>query len=126
MLADRYNGKTIDEAAEEAGGYVEYYPGKKFIMEHDYRAAIEFCNARGTKTADMTDEEWDMFKLDEPLVYPKSKPKTEINGTLVGEEAEVNVLDLQKKLAESEAAVVAGQVKNAKESLSEIRKKHDI
>ena len=73
MFNDKYNGLTLDDAAAEAGGYVEYYPGKKFIMEHDYRAAIDYSRKKGIKTADMTDEEWDIFKLDVPLVYPRRK-----------------------------------------------------
>jgi len=63
MFNDVYNGLTLDEAAEKAGGYVEYYPGKKTIVEHDYRAAIDYCREKGIKTNEMTDEEWEMFKL---------------------------------------------------------------
>jgi len=61
MFIDRYS--TLDEIAEKAGGYVEYYPEKKIVVAHDYRAAIDYCQEKGIKTNDMTDEEWAMFEF---------------------------------------------------------------
>jgi len=63
MFDDRYNGLTLDDAAAKAGGYVEYHPGKKIVIDYDYRAAIDYCRESGIKTTDMSDEEWEMFDL---------------------------------------------------------------
>ena len=63
MFDDRYNGLTLDDAAAKAGGYVDYYQGKRIDMNHDYRAAIDYCREKGIKTVDMSDEEWEMFEL---------------------------------------------------------------
>lgn len=73
MFNDVYNGLTLDEAAEKAGGYVEYYPGKKIIVEHDYRAAIDYCREKGIETTEMTDSEWEMFEFKKPLVSTRQR-----------------------------------------------------
>ena len=70
MFDDRYNGLKLDEAAEKAGGYVDYYPGKKFVLDYDYNAATIYCREKGIKKSDLTMEEWDMFELNPPLVAP--------------------------------------------------------
>lgn len=69
----RINGLTLDEAAAKAGGYVDYYPGKKFIMDYDYRAASDYCREKGISKADMSEEEWKLFEFDPPLVYPRTR-----------------------------------------------------
>jgi len=43
MLDDKYNGLTLDEAAQQAGGYVSYTPGKKLAMDYDYRELSKYC-----------------------------------------------------------------------------------
>ena len=73
MFDDRYNGVTLDEAAAEAGGYVNYYPGKKFVMDYDYHAATIYCREKGIRKTDLTEEEWSMFELNPPLVFPREK-----------------------------------------------------
>ena len=69
MFDDRYKGLTLDEAAEKAGGYVDFTPGRPLVMEADYRAMSKYCTERGIKPMDLTDEEYQMFMYDEPLVY---------------------------------------------------------
>jgi hypothetical protein len=73
MLDDKYNGISLDDAAAQAGGYVDYYPGKKVIMDYDYRAAGKYCREKGIEKSDMTEEEWKMFRFDPPLVYPREE-----------------------------------------------------
>ena len=68
MLNDRYNGLTLDEAAEKAGGYLAP-PKRPLIIEADYRAMSHYCRERGIKPTDLTEEEYAMFLYDEPLVY---------------------------------------------------------
>ena len=72
MLDDRYNGLTLDEAAQQAGGYVSYTPGKKLVMDYDYRELSKYCRIKGVEPIDLPRNELDMFKIDPPLVYPKS------------------------------------------------------
>jgi len=69
MFDDRYKGLTLDEAAEKAGGYVDYEPGRPLIVDADYRAMSKYCLEKGIKPMDMTEEERKMFLYDEPLVY---------------------------------------------------------
>ena len=68
MLSDMYNGLTLDEAAEKAGGYVAA-PKRPLIIDADYRAMSKYCRDRGIKPTDLTEEEYAMFLYDEPLVY---------------------------------------------------------
>jgi len=68
MLSDRYNGLTLDEAAEKAGGYLAP-PKRPLIIEADYRAMSRYCRERKIKPADLTEDEYAMFLYDEPLVY---------------------------------------------------------
>ena len=69
MFNDRYKGLTLDEAAEKAGGYVDYVPGRPLIMEADYHAISNYCREKGIRPADLSEEEYKMFLFDEPLVY---------------------------------------------------------
>jgi len=69
MFDDRYKGLTLDEAAEKAGGYVDYEPGRPLIVDADYRAMSKYCSEKGIKPMDMTEEERKMFLYDESLVY---------------------------------------------------------
>ncbi|MCL2821064.1 MAG: hypothetical protein FWD38_09635 [Oscillospiraceae bacterium] len=61
--------QTLDEIAEEAGGYVSYTPGVPLVVDADYRAMSKYCIEKGIKPMDLTDEEYSMFLYDEPLVY---------------------------------------------------------
>lgn len=69
MFDDSYNGLTLDEAAEKAGGYVDYVPGRPLVIEADYRAMSNYCRKKGIKPMDLTEEEYNMFVYDEPLIY---------------------------------------------------------
>jgi len=69
MFDDRYKGLTLDEAAEKAGGYVDYAPGKLLIIDYDYRAMSDYCRAKGVKPLDLHDEERKLFEFDPPLVF---------------------------------------------------------
>ncbi|MCL2086915.1 MAG: hypothetical protein FWH05_04890 [Oscillospiraceae bacterium] len=73
MFDDRYNGLTLDEAAEKAGGYVSYYPGKKIVQEYDYRAMSRYCRERGIKPMDLPEEEREQFEFDPPLVFSRER-----------------------------------------------------
>ena len=55
MFDDKYKGLTLDEAAEKAGGYVDYSPGRPLIIEADYRAMSKYCTEKGIKPIDLTD-----------------------------------------------------------------------
>ena len=72
MLDDKYNGLTLDEAAQKAGGYVSYTPGKKLIMDYDYRELSNYCHNKGVEPIDLPKNELDMFKIDPPLIYPRT------------------------------------------------------
>ena len=69
MFDDKYNGLTLDEAAEKAGGYVDYQPGRPLVVDADYRAMSRYCAERGIKPMDLTEDEYKTFLYDEPLVY---------------------------------------------------------
>lgn len=67
MFDDRYNGLTLDEAAEKAGGYVRYRPGDKSHLEFDFRALSKYCRERGVEPIDLPEEELSIFRIDSPL-----------------------------------------------------------
>ena len=70
MLKEKkINGLTLDEAAEKAGGYVDYVPGRPLIMDYDYRAMSNYARKTGMPTTELTADELKMFEFDEPLVY---------------------------------------------------------
>ena len=69
MFDDRYKGLTLDEAAEEAGGYVDYNPNRPLMVDADYRAMSRYCIEKGIKPMDLTEEEYKTFLYEEPLVY---------------------------------------------------------
>ena len=69
MSDERYNGLTLDEAAERAGGYIDYSPGRPLVIDADYRAMSKYCAKKGIKPMDLTEEEYRMFLYEEPLVY---------------------------------------------------------
>ncbi|MCL2420656.1 MAG: hypothetical protein FWD03_02260 [Defluviitaleaceae bacterium] len=69
MFDDKYGGLTLDEAAEKAGGYVDYNPNRSLIIDADYRAMSKYCIEKGIKPVDLTDEEYNRFLYDEPLIY---------------------------------------------------------
>ena len=61
--------QTLDEIAEEAGGYVSYTPGIPLVVDADYRAMSKYCIEKGIKPMDLTEDEYNMFMYDEPLIY---------------------------------------------------------
>ena len=61
--------QTLDEVAEEAGGYVRFVPGEPLIVEADYRAMSRYCDEKGITSDELTDDEYRMFLYDVPLVY---------------------------------------------------------
>jgi len=69
MFDDRHNGLTLDEAAEKAGGYVDYNPNRPLVVDTDYRAMSRYCIEKGIKPRDLTEEEYKTFLYGEPLVY---------------------------------------------------------
>jgi len=69
MCDDLTREQTIDEVAEEAGGYVRYIPGVPLVVEADYRAMSRYCIERGISSDELTDEEYSMFLYNEPLIY---------------------------------------------------------
>jgi len=69
MCDKKTREQTLDEAAEEAGGYVRYVAGEPLIVEADYRAMSRYCIERGITSDELTEEEYKMFLYDEPLVY---------------------------------------------------------
>jgi hypothetical protein len=71
MFDDKYNGRTLDDAAAEAGGYVDYVPGRPLIMDCDYRAMSNYCRKKGIQPIDLPEEERKMFAFNPPLVYPR-------------------------------------------------------
>jgi len=72
VFDDTYNGMTLDDAAAIAGGYVAYTPGKKLVMDYDYRELSKYCRERGVEPLDLPDDELAMFRIDPPLVYPRA------------------------------------------------------
>ena len=74
MFDDRYNGFTLDEAAEKAGGYVDYEPGKSLVIDYDYRAMSDYCRNKGIKPLDLPEEERKLFEFDPPLIYSSLNP----------------------------------------------------
>ena len=69
MCDDATREQTLDEVAEEAGGYVRYTPGTPLVVEADYRAMSRYCIERGIASDELTDEEYSMFLYEEPLIY---------------------------------------------------------
>jgi len=71
MFDEKHNGLTLDEAAEKAGGYVSYTPGKRLVMDYDYRELSKYCRKKGVEPIDLSENELNMFRIDPPLVYPR-------------------------------------------------------
>ena len=69
MFDDAKEELSLDAAAENAGGYVDYVPGRPLIIEADYRALSNYCRERGVRPSDLTEDEYRVFLYDEPLVY---------------------------------------------------------
>jgi hypothetical protein len=61
--------RNFEEAAERAGGYVDYVPGRSSIIDADYRAMIKYCKEKGINSMDLTEEEFAIFAYDIPPVY---------------------------------------------------------
>jgi len=60
---------TLDEVAEQAGGYVSYVAGSPLVVDADYHAMSRYCAERGIAPMDLSDAELCLFLYDEPLVY---------------------------------------------------------
>ena len=60
---------TLDEVAENSGGYVSYIVGTPLVVDADYRAMSRYCSERGLSPMDLTEEEYSLFLYDELLVY---------------------------------------------------------
>ena len=69
MYDDKYNGLTLDEVAEKAGGYVDYVSGRPLIIDYDYRALSDYCRAKGIKPIELPEEERKQFEYNPPLIY---------------------------------------------------------
>ena len=69
MYDDRYNGLTLDEAASQAGGYVDYNQGRPVVFDYDYRALSDYCREKGIKPLDLSEDERRQFEYNPPLVY---------------------------------------------------------
>ena len=67
MFDDKYNGITLDEAAANAGGYVDYNPGSPVILDYDYRAMSDYCRKKGIKPIDLSENERMQFEYNPPL-----------------------------------------------------------
>ena len=76
MFDDNYKGLTLDEAAAEAGGYVVYTPGKKLVMDYDYRELSKQCREKGVEPIDLTEDKLKVFEINPPLVYPRTYSET--------------------------------------------------
>ncbi|MCL2045668.1 MAG: hypothetical protein FWG88_04720 [Oscillospiraceae bacterium] len=76
MFDEKHNGKTLDEAAAIAGGYVAYTPGKKLIIDYDYRELSRYCRERGVEPIDLPEDELERFRITPPLVYPRAQRNT--------------------------------------------------
>ena len=71
MFDDKYEGLTLDEAAQKAGGYVSYTSGKKLIMDYDYRELSKYCRKKGVEPMDLQKDELKQFEINPPLIYPR-------------------------------------------------------
>ena len=66
--AEKAGWDALDEAALQAGGYLAT-PKRPLIVDYDYRAMAKYRVEKGISSEDLTDEEINMFKYAEPLVY---------------------------------------------------------
>ena len=69
MYDNKYDDLSLDEVAENAGGYVDYIPGRPLVIDYDYRALSDYCRAKGIKPMDLPEEERKQFEYNPPLVY---------------------------------------------------------
>ena len=69
MSDNEYEALTLDEVAEQSGGYFSYTIGSPLLIDADYRAMSRYCIERGITPMDLTEEEYSLFLYDEPLVY---------------------------------------------------------
>ena len=69
MFDDNKDEISLDSAAENAGGYVDYVPGRLLVIEADYRALSNYRRKKGVRPSDITEDEYSVFLYDEPLVY---------------------------------------------------------
>ena len=69
MFDDEKDELSLDDVAENAGGYVDFVPGRPLVIEADYRALSNYCRERGVMPSDLTEDEYRVFLYDEPLIY---------------------------------------------------------
>ena len=100
---DNYNGKTLDDAAAEAGGYVDWYPGKKVILEHDLFRMRKYAQEKGVLIEDLTEEEKEMFRFDPPRIYPRDVPLVWYNGMKMYQDDALEMYGKYDKLVEIDA-----------------------
>lgn len=56
---ERQKMKSLDEAAEQAGGFVDFVPDKD--THYDYRKIIRYCREKGIQPLDLTIRELKQF-----------------------------------------------------------------
>ena len=69
MFDDEKDELSLDAAAEDAGGYVDFVFGRPLVIETDYRALSNYCRERGVRPSDLTEDEYRVFLYNEPLIY---------------------------------------------------------
>ena len=69
MFDDRYNGKTLDEAASEAGGYVACHRGNERTIEYNMRELSKYCRERKVEPFELPEEELVLFMVDLSQVH---------------------------------------------------------
>ena len=67
MLSEKQKRDALDEIVAKGGGLAG--PKRPLIVDADYRAMSRYCTEKGVKPMDLTEEEYAMFRYDEPLVY---------------------------------------------------------
>jgi len=58
MYDDSIREQTLDEIAEEAGGYVRYLPRAPMVAKADCRTMSRYCIEWGITSDELTDEEY--------------------------------------------------------------------
>ena len=53
--------RALDEAAEEAGGFVDFLPNRN--ISYDYRKMLAYCKDKGIEPLDLTIRELNTFVI---------------------------------------------------------------
>jgi len=69
MQDDKKREISLDDAAEKAGGYVDYAPGRPLVIDADYHAMSNYCLKKGVQPIELTEEEYKVFMYAEPLLF---------------------------------------------------------